>query len=35
MIELLAASLGLVLCVPLTTAIAVMFTGLAPTEPVD
>ena len=35
MIALLAASLGLVLCVPLTTAIAVMFTGVAPAEPID
>jgi uncharacterized membrane protein len=35
MIALLAASLGLVLCVPLTTAIAVMFAGPAAAEPVD
>ena len=35
MIALLAASLGLVLCVPLTTAIAVMFTGAARIDAAD
>jgi uncharacterized membrane protein len=34
-IALMAASLGLVLCVPITTAIAVMFAGRAATEPID
>ena len=35
MIALLAAALGLVLCVPVTTAIAVMFVGRERAEPVD
>ena len=35
MIAILAASLGLVVCVPLTTAFAVFFAGRAQAEPVD
>jgi uncharacterized membrane protein len=34
-IALMAASLGLVLCVPITTAIAVMFAGRPAAEPID
>lgn len=35
MIAIMAASLGLVLCVPITTAIAVMFAGSAPAPPAE
>jgi len=35
LIAIMAASLGLVLCVPITTAIAVMFAGPPPPRPAD